>query len=80
MDTLHHEMYASMSKGKRSLLEMNARMLNYLARSLNGIQTTASRKDLFLWLRDDYTIGSAEALYGPRNPISDSHKFIQAVW
>ncbi|KAH8655085.1 cytochrome P450 [Tricladium varicosporioides] len=79
MTDLHQEMHSSLAQGP-SLLETNARLLNYLAKSLNGIQTTPTRHQLFRWLRDEYTIGSAEALYGIPNPVSEDPSLIQSIW
>ncbi|KAF8855360.1 cytochrome P450 [Acephala macrosclerotiorum] len=76
---LHQEMYASLAQGP-NLLETNARVLNYLAKSLNAIQTKPKRHQLFRWLRDEYTVGSAETLYGLPNPISEDPSLIQSVW
>ncbi|CZR63469.1 related to cytochrome P450 oxidoreductase [Phialocephala subalpina] len=76
---LHQEMYASLAQGP-NLLETNARVLNYLAKSLNVVQTGPKRHQLFRWLRDEYTIGSAETLYGLPNPISEDLSLIQSVW
>lgn len=79
MTELHNEMHSSLAQGP-SLLETNARVLNYLAKSLNVVQTTPNNHQLFRWLRDEYTIGSAEALYGLPNPISENVGLIQSVW
>jgi hypothetical protein len=76
---LHQEMYAALAQGP-SLLQTNARVLNCLTKSLNAVGTTQQPKNLFRWMRDFYTVGSAEALYGPQNPISENHNLIQPVW
>jgi hypothetical protein len=76
---LHQEMYAALARGP-NLLETNARVLNYLAKSLNLIGTNPERLQLFQWLRDEYTIGSAETLYGSRNPVSENRNLIQSIW
>jgi hypothetical protein len=79
MTDLHQEMYASLAQGP-NLLETNARVLNYLAKSLNVIHTKSKRHYLFRWLRDEYTVGSAETLYGLPNPVSEDPSLIQSIW
>jgi hypothetical protein len=76
---LHQEMYAALAQGP-SLLQTNTRVLNCLAKSLNSVGTNQQSKALFRWLRDFYTVGSAEALYGSQNPISEDRSLIQPVW
>jgi hypothetical protein len=79
MTDLHQEMYASLAHGP-SLLETNARVLNYLAKSLNAIHSEPTRHQLFRWLRNEYTMASAETLYGKENPVSDDPSLIQSIW
>jgi hypothetical protein len=79
MTELHHEMYGSLAKGP-ILLETNARVLNCLARYLNQVSIEPQPKSLFRWMRDFYTVSSAEALYGPDNPISKNPSLIQSTW
>ncbi|TVY26205.1 7-alpha-hydroxycholest-4-en-3-one 12-alpha-hydroxylase [Lachnellula hyalina] len=79
MSDLHQEMYGSLAQGP-NLLETNSRVLNYLARSLNAIQTTPKEYPLFRWLRDEYTLGSAATLYGLPNPLSEDPNLIESVW
>ncbi|TVY21382.1 7-alpha-hydroxycholest-4-en-3-one 12-alpha-hydroxylase [Lachnellula arida] len=79
MSDLHQEMYGSLAQGP-NLLETNARVLNYLARSLNAIQTTPEEYRLFRWLRDEYTLASAATLYGLPNPLSEDPSLIESVW
>jgi hypothetical protein len=76
---LHQEMYASLARGP-NLLETNARVLNYLAKSLNSFGTNPESRRLFRWLRDEYTVGSAETLYGLPNPVSEDRNLIQSIW
>lgn len=76
---LHQDMVAALARGP-NLLETNARVLNYLAKSLNSIGTNPESRRLFRWLRDEYTIGSAETLYGSPNPVSENRNLIQSIW
>ncbi|KUJ08300.1 cytochrome P450 [Mollisia scopiformis] len=79
MIDLHNEMHSSLAQGP-SLLETNARVLNYLAKSLNAVHAGSKRHQLFRWLRDEYTIASAGTLYGLSNPVSDNPSLIQSIW
>ena len=72
-------MYSALAKGP-NLLETNARVLNYLTKSLNAIGIKPESRRLFRWLRDEYTVGSAETLYGLPNPVSENPKLIESVW
>jgi len=79
MTDLHQEMHSSLAQGP-NLIKTNARLLNCLARSLNSIHTKPTRHQLFRWLRDEYTIGSAETLYGVPNPVSEDPSLIHSIW
>ncbi len=72
-------MVAALARGP-NLLETNAQVLNYLAKSLNSIGTNPEGRRLFRWLRDEYTIGSAETLYGSPNPVSENRNLVQSIW
>jgi hypothetical protein len=76
---LHHEMYSSLGKGP-GLLQTNARVLNCLAQYLNLVDVKPQSKNLFRWMRDFYTVASAEALYGLNNPIAKDPGLIQSTW
>jgi hypothetical protein len=74
----HQGMHISMSPG-HGLLEMNTRALNSFAVFLNEIDTEEKPVDLYAWLADCFTVASAEALYGPINPISEDKSLIQKL-
>lgn len=74
----HHGMSTSMSPG-RGLLEMNARALRRFAAFLKEIDAVGKRFDLYAWLTDCFTLASAEALYGPINPISEDRSLIRKL-
>lgn len=79
MTDLHQEMYSSLAQGPH-LLESNARVLNRLAKSLDSIGTSSKQYPLFRWLRDEFTVASAEMLYGLPNPVSEDPSLIQSIW
>lgn len=62
------------------LLETNARILNCLAQTLNGVGTVWEDKKLLAWLRIFYSTASAEALYGKENPIAWDEKLVPLIW
>ncbi|KUJ13340.1 cytochrome P450 [Mollisia scopiformis] len=70
-------MHATMATG-RPLLEMNARALNTFARFLDTIEGSKSVK-LYSWLFHTFTVATAEALYGPNNPISLNRKLVTSL-
>ncbi|KAI9052642.1 hypothetical protein LZ554_003981 [Drepanopeziza brunnea f. sp. 'monogermtubi'] len=78
MQELHHEMYGALMGP--SLLETNARLLNCLAQTLNGLGTAWEDRKLFSWLRKFYVTASAEALYGKENPIAWDEKLEPLIW
>jgi hypothetical protein len=63
-----------------SLVKMNARVLDSLARLVNPLGTEWEKKRLFGWLRDVFTIASSNSLYGKHNPITKDLSLIDAVW
>ncbi|KAJ5046322.1 uncharacterized protein L3040_003569 [Drepanopeziza brunnea f. sp. 'multigermtubi'] len=78
MQELHNEMYGALMGP--SLLETNARLLNCLAQTLNGLGTAWEDRKLFSWLRTFYVTASAEALYGKENPIAWDEKLEPLIW
>lgn len=76
---LHAAMYASLSQGP-TLLNSNARVLNCAARYINDIDSDYTPVNLYEWVKDIFTVASAETLFGPKNPISDNPELITSVW
>ncbi|KAI6714639.1 hypothetical protein JHW43_002812 [Diplocarpon mali] len=75
---LHREMYGALMG--EDLLETNAKLLNCLAAALNRVGGAWEGKKLFRWLRTFYSVASAEALYGARNPIQADEKLVPMIW
>lgn len=71
-------MHVSM-QASGSLLQMNSRALNQFAVFLNEIGNTEKSVNLWHWVRDCFNLASAEALYGPENPIAEDHSLIQSL-
>ncbi|PVH82768.1 cytochrome P450 [Cadophora sp. DSE1049] len=71
-------MHATMQPGA-SLFQMNARALNKFASFLDDIGTQGQEVSLYEWSKRRFTIATAEALYGPINPISEDESMIQKL-
>lgn len=71
-------MHATMRPGP-SLFRTNAVALARFASFLDGIGTQGENVELYEWLQHRFTIATAEALYGPRNPISENNDMIQSL-
>jgi hypothetical protein len=79
LSAIHQSMYQAMAPGQ-SLLEMNSRVLNTMARYLDQIGTDKKTQSLYQWVKDMITLATADALYGAKNPISDDKKLIDCLW
>lgn len=79
MHDLHTAMTTPLMPGP-ALYEMNARALECLGSILNGIGAEEQQKTLFGWIRDIFTEASAEALYGPENPVNCDRSLIDSLW
>lgn len=75
-EVMHNSMSPSQGKG---LFEMNARALNGFTSFLSDIDNSEKSVVLYSWLVDCFTIASAEALYGPINPVSENKSLIQGL-
>lgn len=73
---MHNSMSPSQGKG---LFEMNTRALNSFANFLKNIDSAGTQLNLYDWLTNCFTTASAEALYGPVNPISENKSLIQGL-
>lgn len=76
---LHQETFRALAKGS-GLLGTNKRVLNHHIKNLNVVTTGPQHKSLFRWLRDVYTLASADGLYGAENPVARDHSLIQHIW
>jgi hypothetical protein len=62
-----------------ALFQMSSRALNAFAMFLKDIGTTEQPINLHNWVRDCFTLSSAEALYGAENPIAEDLSLIQSL-
>lgn len=61
---------------------MNATALNCIAKDINSIGegNNMEHANLWLWLRDVVTMATAEALYGPDNPMRQEPSLLNDLW
>ncbi|KAG0649367.1 Cytochrome P450 monooxygenase [Hyphodiscus hymeniophilus] len=78
MDKINKGMHASLQPGA-PLFEMNSRALNRFAVFLNEIDTTEKQINLYTWVRDHFTLASADAMYGEENPIAEDLSLIDSL-
>lgn len=62
-----------------ALLQMSSRALNAFAVFLKDIGTNEQPINLHNWVRDCFTLSSAEALYGAENPLAEDKTLIQSL-
>jgi hypothetical protein len=79
LSAIHKSMFEAMAPGA-SLLEMNSRVLATMAQYLDQIGNDEQPMNLYQWVRDVLTIATADALYGPKNPVSDNKKLVDYLW
>jgi hypothetical protein len=72
--------------GREHVHPMNAAALNYyVADELNAIGGSHGREalevpNLYFWLRRLMSIATAEALYGPENPLCKNENLVDDFW
>ncbi|KAJ0359266.1 hypothetical protein COL154_008410 [Colletotrichum chrysophilum] len=61
---------------------MNANALRYVAKVLEDIPAGEAFEttNFFLWVRNLMTLATAEALYGPANPLAKDASLMEEVW
>ncbi|QSZ36437.1 hypothetical protein DSL72_006316 [Monilinia vaccinii-corymbosi] len=62
------------------LLELNRKVLAAVAESLNTLGQNAEKVSIFKWTRDNLTLATTAALYGPQDPVSADHSLIDSFW
>ncbi|KAF5023470.1 hypothetical protein F66182_4470 [Fusarium sp. NRRL 66182] len=65
------------------LHRMNANALRYVSKELDSIgdaRNPFKTPNLWLWLRDLMTMATAEALYGPENPLMKEPSLLRDLW
>ncbi|KAF9878224.1 prostacyclin synthase [Colletotrichum karsti] len=66
----------------RNVRRMNANALRHVAKVLEDIPDGKAFEsaNFYVWVRDLMTIATAEALYGPENPIRKDESLLEQVW
>lgn len=62
------------------LNKMNAAVLKNISGFINRIGPEWEEKNLWLWLRDTFTIASSAATFGAAFPLAKDPELIQALW
>jgi hypothetical protein len=75
-----HKIYHEPLAPGPDLQQANKNMLKRLSVFINEIGSEYSRRDLYKWLQDTFTISTATSLYGARNPVEKDHSLITALW
>jgi hypothetical protein len=75
-----HRIMSEMLTPGPSLVKMNARVLDTIARLVNPVGTKWEDQSMFRWLRDIFTVAASDSLYGKHNPITKDLSLIDAVW
>jgi hypothetical protein len=61
------------------LSELNKGVLDKVAEHLNVIDG-GENVGLYRWVRDVLTLATADALYGPHDPMNADHSLIDNLW
>jgi hypothetical protein len=80
MDDMIKSLHSSMSA--QNVYRMNTNALRYLSGVLNDIPESQPLEipNLWLWIRDELTIATCQALYGPHNPFKPKSQLTEDVW
>ena len=80
MDDLVKGLHGSMSA--QNVYRMNTNALRYLSGVLNDIPENQSLEipNLWLWIRDELTVATCQALYGSHNPFKPKSQLIEDIW
>lgn len=79
MNDMHRDTHAALALGP-AIFESNARMLNGIAQHLNNIEVSGRSISLFDWIRNAYTVVTAETFYGKVNPVSENSNLVKLLW
>lgn len=62
------------------LNKMNAAVLKNISGFISQVGTEWEEKNLWLWLRDTFTISSSAATFGAAFPLAKDPELIEALW
>jgi hypothetical protein len=76
----HHKLMLEALSPGTGLSELNKGVLDKVAEHLNVIDGGEKRVGLYRWVRDVLTLATADALYGPHDPMNADHSLIDNLW
>ncbi|KAH8657754.1 cytochrome P450 [Xylariales sp. PMI_506] len=74
-----HKRYDVLSLGP-GLYAMNVRVLESLSGVLNQLGSAFETKQLYLWLRDTFSVATTAALFGLDNPLIQDPTLLKNLW
>ncbi len=75
-----HKIYHEPLQPGPELQQMNARVLEKIAEFVNEIGSEFETKDLYMWLRDSFTMATGISMFGSRSPIALDPSLIEPFW
>jgi len=75
-----HRVYHEPLQPGPDLQQTNAAMLRQISNFMNKIGPQYEQKELYMWLRDSFTIATSFALFGSRNPFPSDPSLTTALW
>lgn len=72
-------MVAGLTPGE-GLSELNRRVVEGVAGTLNAVDESEGGRGLYRWIRDSLTLATADALYGVESPLNKDRGLIDALW
>jgi hypothetical protein len=76
----HHKLMLEALSPGTGLSELNKGVLDKVAEHLNVIDGGEKKVGLYRWVRDVLTLATADALYGPHDPMNADHSLIDNLW
>lgn len=75
-----HKVYHEPMQPGPELQQTNAAVLRQVSKFMNNIGPEYEQKELYMWLRDSFTVATSIALFGSRNPFSSDPSLTPALW
>ncbi|KAK1566094.1 cytochrome P450 [Colletotrichum navitas] len=74
-----HRSFASLAPGP-DLQEMNTYALNRISKTINAIGNDFETRNLYLWLRDSFTMATVGSLFGDKSSLMADPTLSQNLW
>lgn len=75
-----HKIYHEPLQPGPELQKMNSRVLEKITEVVNEIGSEFETKDLYMWLRDSFTMATSISMFGSRSPIALDPSLIEPLW